>query len=267
MLLIRGGDGRDFLQRLSTNDMSELKSGPVRTVLANEKGKIVDILAVAELEPDVLLMAGISKDLQTTKTWLEQFIIMEDIKLEDATGYRHILIGGDGEYAGPQQAIRYQDDWGRHYLAKGSTSGAWLEQAGRELQSMDEHSLDRYRIVKGIPEWHSELSAEYNPLEARLDGLVSWTKGCYIGQEVIARLDTYKKVQRVLVRLVLDATCEVPSILFLDNSAVGALTSVTDGEDGKVYGVGYLKTSLADGYPILKVGSIDGGISAKLREH
>jgi len=55
-----------------------------------------------------------------------------------------------------------------------------------------------YRIEKGIPDSPNELSATYNPHELDLLNMVDFKKGCYIGQEVIARLDTYDKVQKKL---------------------------------------------------------------------
>jgi folate-binding protein YgfZ len=61
--------------------------------------------------------------------------------------------------------------------------------------------LDTLRIEAGLPASGRELTEEYNPWEARLDDAISLDKGCYVGQEVIARLHTYKKVSRLLVRL------------------------------------------------------------------
>ena len=61
--------------------------------------------------------------------------------------------------------------------------------------------MDAVRVSFGIPEYGPELGEPFNPLEAGLIGSVDFTKGCYIGQEVVARLDSYKKVQKYLVSL------------------------------------------------------------------
>ncbi len=61
--------------------------------------------------------------------------------------------------------------------------------------------IDAYKIENGIPSDPNELNDLYNPHEAKLIDLVDFKKGCYIGQEVIARLDTYDKVQKHLVGL------------------------------------------------------------------
>ena len=69
--------------------------------------------------------------------------------------------------------------------------------------------------------------AEFNPLEAGLKEFVSFTKGCYVGQEVVARLDTYDKVQKRLVGLQWDADSapERGAKLVLDGKQVGVVTS------------------------------------------
>ena len=54
------------------------------------------------------------------------------------------------------------------------------------------------RVEQRVVSVDSDIDANTNPLEARLDAIVSFTKGCYIGQEVVARLDSYKKLQRIL---------------------------------------------------------------------
>lgn len=58
------------------------------------------------------------------------------------------------------------------------------------------------RIKLSLPRAPNELSEDNNPLELGLEKLISWNKGCYLGQEVISRLDTYDKVNRRLVALV-----------------------------------------------------------------
>jgi folate-binding protein YgfZ len=105
---------------------------------------------------------------------------------------------------------------------------------------------DEYRIQHGIPVSPNELSVAYNPLEADLGGLISWTKGCYIGQEVIARLDTYKKVQKMLVGLEMaELPLALPTVLFFNEMECGTITSARRAsETGKTIGLGYLKTGM-----------------------
>ena len=91
-----------------------------------------------------------------------------------------------------------------------------------------------------------ELGESRNPLEAGLIGAIDFTKGCYIGQEVIARLDTYQKVQRALVSLRVGGSWEEGDGLMKDGRRVGEVTSLARvSEDGDAVGLGYVRQSEA----------------------
>ena len=105
-------------------------------------------------------------------------------------------------------------------------------------------ALELARIGQGVPAFGSELSETYNPLEAGLQHMVNYTKGCYIGQEVIARLTTYDKVQKRLVRLVWPSDAEVDAggKLMVDGRQAGVVTSaIRDPRTGTGLGLGYVR--------------------------
>ena len=66
---------------------------------------------------------------------------------------------------------------------------------------LESSQFENLRILVGYPKFGNELTEEFNPLEALLDDHISFNKGCYIGQEVVARLNTYNKVQRQMVQV------------------------------------------------------------------
>ncbi len=93
---------------------------------------------------------------------------------------------------------------------------------------LDPSSYEAWRIISGLPAMGAELTEERNPLEAGLRDAVSFTKGCYVGQEVIARLNTYDKVSRELLRLELPPGVPMPArgaAVRWDGRDVGAITS------------------------------------------
>jgi folate-binding protein YgfZ len=111
--------------------------------------------------------------------------------------------------------------WRRRLLESGATAS---------LRSIGPEAYEAVRIEAGFPAWGSELSEEVNPLEAGLDASIHWNKGCYIGQEVIARLDTYHKVQRHLVGIRFAAGVPPPpprSAILAGGEAAGFVTSAT----------------------------------------
>lgn len=112
---------------------------------------------------------------------------------------------------------------------------SWLERywfsERLEIQTSErEGELEPDRIVRCLPKAPNEINESYNPLELGLSKLIAWNKGCYIGQEVISRLDTYDKVSRQLCCIAckkedferLRQSPDVTSILddFMENQAI-----------------------------------------------
>ncbi len=252
LVSLSGREGLDFIQRLSTNDVSKLEVGAaMETLLTNEKGRVVDLVVVIRITGDTLLLAGETVGPHTLTEWLKRFIIMEDLQLANANDdYRRIAIWPSGkndiennnhsEYVG-LAVSEYQIT---SYVLKSFLNYSFAEllvwrnqfateklsstvSASSELSSDD---FDSFRIATGAPGAPGEICGRYNPFELRLDRLVSFTKGCFIGQEVIARLDTYKKPQRRLTLIEFATEKELPheaTILTVTGSRVGMLTSVT----------------------------------------
>ncbi len=229
-LELRGAEAIEFLHRLSTNELRSLAPGKARaTILTSEKGRMVDLLHVLHLPDRVLLTVGEGAATRV-KSWLDKYIIMEDISTDDVSPYyervsiigpearsiasRLVKIDASGlgesvlpltEY--PQLLLYLNSEWPiPAYEVVGPPQAiACLLDSFRDNLKADSFphqvsagALDVLRIEFGVPAPGSEINEDANPLEAGLSRFVSFTKGCYIGQEVIARLDTYKKLQRTL---------------------------------------------------------------------
>lgn len=275
LLMLEGTEGKDLLQRLSTNDLSGLEVGGYsQTILTNEKGRIVEVLSVLVLSPDRILLIGQSKEADRLRAWLDKFIIMEDVRATLLiNAYKHFIFyrtdipqetaeNQAGSTAGvdweslkesldlPPDTLEFDERWGEvsiFHLLVNPTLEKSLKLPDRS-SGPAQIQFERYRLVHGIPVSPNELSDSYNPLEANLGGLVSWTKGCYIGQEVIARLDTYKKVQKHLVRLRLgEQPASLPVKLRDKEREAGMITSAATLEDGRSVGLAYIgANSLSD---------------------
>jgi folate-binding protein YgfZ len=99
----------------------------------------------------------------------------------------------------------------------------WLEEIGLPRLSKEEY--DVLRVESGCPGPSGELTAEYTPLEVGLTHLISDEKGCYTGQEVIARQITYDKVTRQLVGITLAEFLSAGATVSIGERNVGQLTS------------------------------------------
>ncbi|GIL99962.1 hypothetical protein Vretimale_5001 [Volvox reticuliferus] len=100
------------------------------------------------------------------------------------------------------------------------------------------------RILVGRPTRGSELTDAYNPLEAGLYTAVSLNKGCYIGQETLAKLHLRNGVNRQLWGLRLDGPTSPGAEITSEMSKVGVVTSTCQDADGEWVALGYLRSRL-----------------------
>jgi folate-binding protein YgfZ len=259
ILRMEGNDAIDLLHRISTNDFRSFKEGSAaQTVLLSEKGRLVDSLVILHRNDHLLVITSRGAH-QHVAQWIEKFIIMEDVKLSNETG-RHLLFFHCTPHHGHHAPVsngaelytfrtNYFDlDSTFHIGDVASSISALLESAA--LVQVGNEAYEIFRIRKGISAYGKEIIADYNPLELGLRGQMSFAKGCYIGQEVIARLDTYKKVQRKLCRVRLPTT--LPSDrtyrILADGKEAGNLTSHVpdiEKETGSI-GLAVMKSAFAN---------------------
>lgn len=290
-LFITGDDALDLLNRLTTNKLEELPDGQATsTVITNGDGRVVDLLALGALDDGLWCLTSPGYA-QTVIDWLDLYTFTEDITVEDRTASTFQLT-----LAGPTAAAvlaRIADGLGADALALDAVARADVGSAsvvawrrlgggadGYELigaladrdavlgalvgagaPEVSGDAWEGFRIGNGLPVIDAEFGLFNNPLEARLLGSISETKGCYTGQEVIARLQTYAKVQRKLMTVELDVPVEVGTALEVDGKRVGELTSVVETGDG-AQGLALINSKAAiDGATVAA-----GGANAVLRE-
>jgi folate-binding protein YgfZ len=290
ILELRGKDVLDFLNRISTNNLKDLtKEGIAKTIFTTEKGRIIDTATIMNFEDyQLLVCSGINK--YKIKNWIEKYIIADDVKVVDTQG-KYILfqlMGPQadsfitlicGDYVNSIQYNKFKVVNGEgmmfftaKFLDERGNPMYWVLadiQNGQKLVSylhtnhgifdfnlIGEETWNAYRIEQGIPAAPNEINDQYNPHEVNLLDSVSFTKGCYIGQEVIARLDTYDKVQKKLTGLVFPDSIENNGPLLLYNDAfleVGAVTSTAYSYKFKKHiGLGVVrKAFLGDGVQLI----------------
>jgi|WetSurMetagenome_2_1015567.scaffolds.fasta_scaffold15476_5 tRNA-modifying protein YgfZ len=272
LLRVTGADRLDFLHRLSTNALLGMKSGQaVLTVFTNEKGRIVDA-AVALVRPEDILLICSGPSHEALCRWLGKFIIMDDVQVEDLTpAYRLLSIFGPaadrtagallGASLAPGSFLEADTSWGRAIavliqrpgtlhagiLVTTPDTPAATAALAAHVPVATGMAAEAVRIAFGIPWAPQELCGAYTPYDAGLRHAISFTKGCYVGQEVIARLDAYQKIRRGLYGvLVRDAgnALHGPVPLFAGEIEAGAMTSVTRFGDGGI-GLAVVEQSVA----------------------
>jgi folate-binding protein YgfZ len=290
-LRVSGEDAVDLLERLSTNALTELQAGDgAATVLTSNKGRILDLLLVLRRDDHLLLLTGAENQGKVAE-WIDFYAIVEDVAVRDATDETAMVtVTGPGSPLLVEQVTGQRTSEMGLYESRSATLdgvevlvvrtdviglpgydlvmpadgrsqvvdallGASHDPAPAEVGT---ETFEAARVERGVPAFGHELTEDFNPLEAGLIDIISFTKGCYVGQEVVARLNTYKKVQKRLVGMRWDgeAGLEAGAKLTLDGKQVGVVTSVaTSPRTGRGVGLGYVRLAHAREGVVLAGGS------------
>jgi folate-binding protein YgfZ len=245
-VLISGADRASYLQGLFTNDIAALGPGQgLYTAWLTPQGRMIADLWVYELGDGILLtMDGGVRETVCTK--LEQFVFAEDVQVVDATeALSQVAIIGPhaapmaaaalgvpresveriGERGnvrlasavGPTIVTRTTDagEGGYDLYGPGAASGALVERlTAAGAAPLDPETAEAIRIEAGVPRFHRDMDEETIPLEAGLESTaISFTKGCYVGQEVIVRVlhRGHGRIARKLVGLAIEGAAVPPA--------------------------------------------------------
>lgn len=251
LLILTDADRHDFLHRMTTNQINKLAPGAATvTVLTSPTARILFAFTVLVRPEELWLLPAPGQTAALERHLRGQIFFMDKVKVRNASeSWRRCRLMGPkaaGVLADVGFAVATLAD--EHWLEQdGSVSlrqtrfdvpgfeliapqeqyGAWvakLTAAGATLLA-DESAYARYRIELGRPLAGHELTDEFNPLEAGLAWTCADNKGCYTGQEIIARQITYDKITKSLVGLRSAQPLPVGAALNADGRAVGTVTS------------------------------------------
>lgn len=270
-LFITGEDALDLLNRLTTNKLEELPDGQgTSTIITNADGRVVDLISLATLDGGFWCLTSPGYA-QTVVDWLDLYTFAEDITVVDrsADTFQLTITGADaaavmttaaGSALALDAAVRVAVAdasvmvWRKLVggadgyevvgdLADRDAVLAAFTEAGAQSTGLD--AWESHRVLNGMPVMDAEFGLFNNPLEARLFGFISEDKGCFTGQEVLARLVTYDKIQRRLMAVTLDAPVALGTKLTSDDGKnAGQITSLTETTDG-VRAIALVTTKLA----------------------
>jgi folate-binding protein YgfZ len=276
-----------FLHNQSTNNFQVLKPGQgCDTVMVTSTARTIDLVTSYVLDDAVLLLVSPNRR-QLIMQWLDRYIFFADqVKLTDITAETATfsLIGpqshGIVEKLGAGDLIG--QPYGNHILVDGvivaigsglATPGytlilpvtnketLWNKILSYGAGEVSDRAWEMLRIVQGRPAPDAELTDDYNPLEVGLWQTISFNKGCYIGQETIARLNTYKGVKQYLWGIHLHNAAEPGTIITIGDEKVGKLTSYTTTPDGH-FGLGYIRSKAGGVGLKVQIGETEGEIVA-----
>ncbi len=242
-LRVSGGDALTFLQGQFTNDLRNLMAGgAVYGLWLNQKGRVqADSFVVRGDGPDTFWLASYFSPAPIIRERLEAYIIADDVVITDETAdWQAVTLLGTVETDALRQAVPGSLAFAGR---RGEESVEWVfpraarAQVGAhlaDLAEVDAGGMMRRRVLAGIPAVPADIGPGELPNEGGLElAAISYTKGCYLGQEVMARLKAMGRVRRRLLRVTGRGTPPpVPAELWQDGRKVGELRSAAAGADG-----------------------------------
>ena len=282
MLIFSGATRFDLLNRMSTQKVVAMPKGEgTATILTTDIGRIIDRLLLYPTNSTIYALTGENNSDAIARYLMRFVFFQDDFQIQDIS--RDTVIFGLYGPQARQKAIQagFTDEalplhhWrqsqlgditaylhrtdpihGDGYFVIGQQKdreALWQRLVETGLTVADAAAFDYLRIEAGLPCFGQELTGAYIPLEANLWGDVSFNKGCYIGQEIIARMESRGKLAKKLALLTADGPLEAGSELQANGKNAGTVTSTAVGPHGTI-GLGYVKTAVLDSESVLMVG-------------
>ncbi|HEY1565073.1 MAG TPA: hypothetical protein VGF72_10345 [Gaiellaceae bacterium] len=230
---VEGPDAADYLQRMVSNDVESLRSGDAcPALLLTAKARVIAPLVVLRRADDDFLLLTEPGLGEVVRTQLTRMRLRARCEIEPEGHDSVLVFGGSAGFATDWPGAREAVD------------------AGLE-PTLGEEELELRRIEDGVPRWERELDDRILPAEAGLDAThVSFSKGCYPGQEPVARLHFRGHPNRGLRVLELDELPDQDAPLLHEGREVGRVTSAARREDGTVVALAYVRTEVPDDAPL-----------------
>jgi folate-binding protein YgfZ len=213
--------GRDrirFLHGMCTNDIKKLQPGQgCMAAIVNRQGKMVAEMVALAAE-NALLLEMDRSNLQPAIDHLSRFLVADDVKLQiseaavlglwgpraqallgvpDLPEFNLVMREGTAVFRDRTIGVD-----GYHLLVPAAKSDEAARILGHGVVPAGFAAYEILRIASGFPRWTADMDSTLLPMEAGLEPIaVSYTKGCYIGQEVIQRVKTYSEPPKMLVQL------------------------------------------------------------------
>ena len=272
-ILLTGHNRFELVNRMSTNEINGLTpNGGTATVFINANARIL-FRVVCFNRPEGLLLISEAGQGQALANYLRRNIFFGDQVAvnENSAATAHFALHGSSAgmaiealasgpvnlppmgsaeidtKAGSLTVARRKSICGDHWivicdLERRAAVHRLLLGSADDLVPAGSLTYNSLRIRSGRPAG-LELSPDYIPLEAGLWDEISFTKGCYTGQEIIARMESRGRVAKALVKIDLPSLVPAPTQVFAQDRPVGTLTSSVEAADGRIYALAVLKVN------------------------
>ena len=272
LLQVTGRDKLSFLNGLLTNEVLKLGTGDgAHSALLNTKARVLADLYIYSRDEDLLIDTGDLGGIRV-KEILDRFIITEDVKIKDvASQYVHLTLQGpeatdetkallgstpenkslQHKMIGPTTVINRDRTGQTGYdmiIPNDEAEAVWQGLLLKGVTPVGQDALEILRLEAGYPRYGIDVDENIIILEAGFKDAISFTKGCYMGQEVVARATHIGRVNKNLVqfRSDTDLTPSRSSKFSSEGKEAGHVTSAAFSPSLKaVVGLGYAQRDFA----------------------
>jgi aminomethyltransferase len=265
-----GADALPLLHRLTTNHMLQLAPGhSCPTVLTTPIGRSMDLLMVVNDQPAVWVFTSSGQG-PMVYTHLKKNIFFNDkvtlapaaqshrqytLYGEGATAWLSAQTGIDVSTVSIDGVVRWHDTVVMRTTPLGGDGWRILEPVAASegilprssVPQMDAATLSLWQLEAGVPAFGSEIGTDYIPLETGLEAAIHTAKGCYVGQEIIARMESRGRRAKTLERITLGGVVATPApLLTASGREAGVVTRAAHSDALGVIGFAYISTKIED---------------------
>lgn len=190
MVIMTGTDARSFLQRMTTNNIYTLaKDNPIQTCFINNKGRMFDHCLLFEVDNNDFIIVSSHQD-DRLFNWIEQFHFAED--------FLHKKVGNEYYFKYEISITKSNQElsikcWSTQLTEGGELNFFGTLKTSPDNSSYNEDLFETMRIQALMPQSPLEINDSFMPHNINLGDFIADNKGCYIGQEVIAKALLYQK--------------------------------------------------------------------------
>jgi len=235
-LAVRGGDARPWLNDLVSADLRSLGPGDgCRSLLLSPTGAVRAAFGVA-VRPDAILLLQDPAQGRSVGDLLAPYVLSADVRLDDeSAGLAMVSFPGDpggvaADVAGADPFVPSctGDRGGVDLLAPAAARDALVAELGREHEPASSDALEAWRVAAGVPRLAVDGSDGDLPDEVGLADAVARDKGCYLGQEAVAKARNLGHPRRVLLHLTAGTPVARGDDVHADGEPVGVITSAAN---------------------------------------
>ena len=229
-VLVSGDDARGWLNDLLSADVSQLTPGSsTRSLLLSPTGRIRAEFTVAATDEGFLLIQDPGQR-RAIDALLSPYGLSSAVSLQDRTG-AHALFAIPGVHDAPiaSEAIALMPSTlgpGVDLLAPSVAHAEVARSLATRYAAASAEHLEAWRIVAGRPRFGLDISEEDLPQEAGLGDSVAFDKGCYLGQEAIAKVRNLGHPRRLLVLFEATGPASAGEVVVVEGREAGRITSV-----------------------------------------